>query len=478
MENQTGNRFRIGILGQPVKPGLAVLRVCATDRAMNAPIAPTHTLPCDVLITAAVVVTQNDARAVLRDAALAITGGVITAIGPRAELAARYTPVETIALPEAMLLPGLVNTHTHAAMTLFRGLCDDAPLSVWLSEHIWPAEAKLTPEAVRLGTQLACAEMLASGTTCFLDAYLFVDAVADAAQAAGLRAVLCQGVFDIENAGFKTADAALASAGALADRLAGEALLRPAIFPHAVYTCRRATLERCAAFAKERGTLLSTHAAETARENDDCLAANGQRVIPYLHSLGMLGPQTLLAHGVALDAADLTLLAATGTAVSHCPKSNMKLASGIAPVHALRTAGVTVGLGTDGAASNNALNLFSEMETAALLQKVASNDPTALKAGAALDMATRDGAQALGWPELGRLEVGAPADLCALDLTRPQLHPCFDPISDAVYAANGGEVVLTMVAGHVLFRDGAFLTMDYAALRRNFAQAASHLTAR
>ncbi|MFP5257632.1 MAG: amidohydrolase [Acidobacteriota bacterium] len=442
---------------------------------MNAQPAPT---PCDLLLTAAVVVTQNDARTVLRDAALAVIDGLIAAVGPRAELAARYVPAETIDLPQGMLLPGLVNTHTHAAMTLFRGLCDDAPLTVWLSEHIWPAEAKLTPEAVRLGTQLACAEMLASGTTCFLDAYLFVDAVADAVQAAGMRAVLCQGVFDIENAGFKTSDAALASAAALADRLAGEALLRPAIFPHAVYTCRQETLERCAAFARERGTLLSTHAAETARENADCLTANGARVIPYLHKLGMLGPNTLLAHGVALDASDVALLAETGTAVSHCPKSNMKLASGIAPVHALREAGVTVGLGTDGAASNNALNLFSEMGTAALLQKVASCDPTALKAGAALDMATRDGARALGWPELGRLQAGCPADLCALDLTRPQLQPCFDPVSDAVYAANGGEVVLTMVAGRILYRDGAFPTMDYAGLRRDFQETASRLVGR
>lgn len=445
---------------------------------MHVQTAPTRPTPCDVLITAAVAVSQNDSREVLRDAALAVTDGVIAAIGPRTELAAGYAPAATIALPEAMVLPGLINTHTHAAMTLFRGLCDDAPLNVWLQEHIWPAEAKLTPEAVRLGTLLACAEMLASGTTCFLDAYLFVDAVADAAQAAGLRAVLCQGVFDIENAGFKTSDAALASAAALADRLAGLPLLRPGIFPHAVYTCRASTLERCAAFARERGALLSTHAAETARENDDCRNANGARVIPYLRRLGMLGPKTLLAHGVALDAADMALLAETGTAVSHCPKSNMKLASGIAPVHALREAGVTVGLGTDGAASNNALDLFSEMGTAALLQKVASGDPTALKAGAALDMATRDGARALGWPELGRLEVGGPADLCALDLTRPQLQPCFDPISDTVYAASGGEVVLTMVAGRVLYRDGAFLTMDYEGLRRDFQETASRLVGR
>ncbi|OLN29523.1 S-adenosylhomocysteine deaminase [Desulfovibrio sp. DV] len=441
----------------------------------NADAAP---IACDMLVTAAVVICQNDARDVLRDAALAITDGHIVAVGPRTELAGRYAPAETLALPDAMVLPGLVNTHTHAAMTLFRGLCDDAPLSVWLSDHIWPAEARLTPEAVRLGTQLACAEMLASGTTCFLDAYLFVDAVADAVQAAGMRAILCQGVFDIENAGFKTSDAALASAAALADRLAGEPLLRPAIFPHAVYTCREKTLERCAAFARERGVLLSTHAAETARENDDCQKANAARVIPYLHRLGMLGPHTLLAHGVALDAADLALLAETGTTVAHCPKSNMKLASGIAPVHALRDAGVAVGLGTDGAASNNALNLFSEMTTAALLQKVATGDPTALHAGAALDMATRDGARALGWPELGRLEPGCPADLCALDLTRPHLQPNIDPVSDAVYAANGGEVVLTMVAGRVHFRDGVFLTMDYEVLRQAFRKAAVRLSGR
>jgi len=437
--------------------------------------APT---PCDILLAADVVVTQNDARDILRDAALAIADGRILAMGPARQIRAAHAPREVLDLGRAMVLPGLVNTHTHAAMTLFRGLCDDAPLSTWLADYIWPAEARLTPEAVRLGTALACAEMLASGATCFLDAYLFVDAIAEAAEASGMRAVICQGVFDIENAGFKTTDAALAAAAGLADRLAGHDRLRAAIFPHAVYTCSRRTLARCGEFARSRNLLLSTHAAETARENDDCQKANGKRVIPYLHELGLLGPETLLAHGVALDAADVALLAATNTAVSHCPKSNMKLASGIAPVHTLRAAGVTVGLGTDGAASNNALNLFSEANAAALLQKVATGDPTALDAGAALDMATRDGAAAIGWPELGRLAVGGPADLCALDLTRPQLVPSFDPISDAVYAASGGEVTLTMAAGRILYRDGAFPGLDYPALLAAFRAAAADLVRR
>ncbi|EHJ46472.1 S-adenosylhomocysteine deaminase [Solidesulfovibrio carbinoliphilus subsp. oakridgensis] len=426
----------------------------------------TKPLPCDLLVTAGILATQNEARDILRQAALAVTGGHIAAVGSAADLVRAFAPAETLDLSGCLVLPGLVNTHTHAAMTLFRGLCDDAPLAVWLTEHIWPAEAKLTSEAVRAGTELACAEMLASGTTCFLDAYLYVDAIADAVDTAGLRAVLCQGVFDIANANFKTTDAALASASRLADRLAGHDRLRPAIFPHAVYTCSAETLARCADFARDRGLLLSTHAAETARENDDCQKTNGRRVIPYLKDLGLLGPQTLLAHGVALDAADIETVAVSGACVAHCPKSNMKLASGIAPVQALRAAGVTVGLGTDGAASNNALNLFSEMNVAALLQKVATGDPTALGAGAALDMATRDGAAALGWPELGRLTVGGPADLCALDLSRPQLCPAFDPVSDAVYAASGGEVVCTMVAGKVLYRDGEFTGFDYPELRR------------
>ncbi|MEA4857694.1 amidohydrolase [Solidesulfovibrio sp.] len=435
-------------------------------------------LPCDTLVTAGLIVTQDDDRRRLPNAALAITDGRIAALGPADELARRFAPATTLDLSGCLVLPGLINTHTHEAMTLLRGLCDDAPLATWLAEHIWPAEAKLTAEAVRLGTGLACAEMLASGTTCFLDAYLFADAVADAAAASGLRAVLCQGVFEIENAGFKTVEAAFASAAALADRLAGHDRLRAAIFPHAVYTCSAATLTRCAAFARDRQVLLSTHAAETAKENEDCRAANGARVIPYLHGLGLLGPGRLLAHGVALDAADIALLAETGTAVAHCPKSNMKLASGIAPVEALRRAGVTVGLGTDGAASNNALNLFGEMGMAALLQKVATGDPTALEAQAALDMATRDGAAALGWPELGRLAVGGPADLCALDRSRPQLAPGLDPVSDCVYAASGGEVVCTMVAGKVLYRDGAFPGLDYPGLLRAFREASGRITGR
>ncbi len=438
----------------------------------------TPRIPCDTLLTAAVVVSQNDAREVLRDAALAITDGRIAAMGPAREVARRHAPRTRLDLGGAMVLPGLVNAHTHAAMTLFRGLCDDAPLATWLSDHIWPAEARLTAEAVRLGTRLACAEMLASGTTCLLDAYFFVDAVAEAVEAAGLRAVLCQGVFEVQDSGFKTVDQSLASAEALADRLRGHDRLRPAVFPHAVYTCSRPTLARCLELARSRDMLLSTHAAETARENDDCLKANGARVVPYLEGLGLLGPKTLLAHGVALDAADIARLAASGTSVVHCPKSNMKLASGVAPVAALRAAGVTVGLGTDGAASNNALNLFSEMNVAALLQKVASGDPTALRAGEALDMATRDGADALGWPELGRLTVGGPADLCALDLARPQLAPAFDPVSDAVYAASGGEVILTMVAGEILYRDGVHRWCDYPALLAAFREAAAGLVRR
>jgi 5-methylthioadenosine/S-adenosylhomocysteine deaminase len=439
---------------------------------------PNTPIPCDLLLTAGVVVTQNETRQVLRDAALAITGGRIAALGPVQDLAGRFAPGQTLALPRAMVLPGLVNTHTHAAMTLFRGLCDDAPLSLWLTRHIWPAESRLTAEAVRLGTTLACAEMLASGTTCFFDSYLFADAVAEAAETSGLRAVIGQGVMEIDNPAFKKPDAALAAAAALADRLAGHDRLRVALFAHAVYTCSRQTLEHCVAFTRDRGLLLSTHAVETARENDDCQAAHGCRVMAYLRDLDFLGPGTLLAHGVALNADDIASLAASDTAMAHCPKSNMKLGSGIAPVAALRAAGARVALGTDGAASNNALNLFSEMSAAALLQKVATGDPTALGAQAVLDMATREGATALLWPELGRLTVGGPADLCALDLTRPNLVPGLSPVSDAVYAASGGEVILTMVGGRVLYRDGEFPGLDYPRLLAACREAVADLAGR
>lgn len=438
----------------------------------------TSPTPCDLLLSAGTVLPQNDSREVLRQAALAITDGRIAAMGPAEALRAQFAPRRAIDLPEALILPGLINTHTHAAMTLFRGLCDDAPLSVWLTEHIWPAEARLSAEAVRLGTTLACAEMLASGTTCFFDAYLFAEAVAEAAEAAGLRAIIAQGVMEIDNPAFKKPEASLQAAGAMAERLAGHDRLRVGIFAHAVYSCSTETLSRCVTFARDRGMVLATHAVETARENEDCQKAHGRRVIPYLRDLGFLGQGTLLAHGVALDADDIATLAATGTGVAHCPKSNMKLGSGIAPVAALRAAGVQVALGTDGAASNNALNLFSEMNVAALLQKVATGDPTALNAQAALDMATRDGADALGWPQLGRLTVGGPADLCALDTRRPNLAPGLNPVSDAVYAASGGEVVLTMVGGRVLYRDGAFPEFDYPALLADFRRAAARLTKR
>lgn len=433
-------------------------------------------IPCDTLITASHVLTQNARREVIRDGAVAVSGGRIAAVGPREALAA-YAPAETLSMGRALVMPGLVNVHTHAAMTLFRGLADDLPVADWLHNHIWPVEKMLTPEAVYLGSQLACAEMLAAGVTCFADLYFFSGQTARAADALGMRAVVGEGVLDFPTPSAQNPAEALALSRDLFHRLRGHPRLSAMVVAHSPYAASDATLEACAALAREHDAVFTLHAAEGVTENADSLERTGRRVIPHLHSLGVLGPNCLLAHCVHVDDGDLELLAATGTRVAHCPRSNAKLASGTAPIPAMRQRGIAVGLGTDGAASNNALNLFAEMGCASLTLKLVRGDPTAFPARDALDAATLGGAACLGMPDIGAIVPGHHADLAVLSLTRPNMVPFFDAPSQLVYAATGAEVVLTMVAGRVVYRDGRFPGLDVSTLGREVQDMAERLAA-
>ncbi|MDL2315903.1 amidohydrolase [Desulfovibrio sp. OttesenSCG-928-A18] len=427
---------------------------------------------CDMLISAGMILCHaaDGGFRVLEDAALAVTDGLVSALGD-AKQPGRIKAREHLRLPRCLVMPGLINAHTHVSMTLFRGLADDLPLMDWLQTHIFPRERHLNPEMVEIGALIGCAEMLRSGTTAFMDMYLIEDAVAKAVRYSGMRARLGEAIFAFPTPICKSLDETEALIRDQAARYKDDAHIRVAVMPHTVYTTTPQILLRCRDLAEELDLPLHIHLNETQTEVQQCLASHGKRPPALLHELGLLGPRCSIAHGVMLDKDELDLLAATCTRVVHCPRSNMKLASGVAPLPAMLARGMLPGLGTDGASSSNNLNMFAEMSVCALLHKVAGQDPTLTPAHSVLDMATRGGAQALHWPELGRLEIGAPADLIALDLDQANLLPLYRPESHLVYAAGGHEVRLSMVAGRVLFKDGGFTNLDYPALLQEAAKA-------
>ncbi|NJB66743.1 5-methylthioadenosine/S-adenosylhomocysteine deaminase [Desulfobaculum xiamenense] len=420
---------------------------------------------CDTLIRAGILVTQDAERRILHDAGIAIADGRIAAIGPWADVKSAFRPASTMDLADCMVLPGLVNCHTHAAMTAFRGLADDLPLMRWLEGSIWPVESRLSPEIVHSGSLVACAEMIRTGTTCFTDMYLFETETAQAVERMGMRAVLGEGILGFPTPAYTDASRALAIAGELTEVTAGSALVRTGIAPHAVYTNSPETLRESFALAKRLNVPWMIHLAENAEETARCMEATGKRPVAYLHDLGCLSPRSVLVHCVDLTEDDISLIAASGAHVVHNPRSNMKLASGIAPVPALQRAGVNVCLGTDGAASNNTLNLFREMNACALLHKVAHGDPTAMPAPAVLDMTTANAARALGWDGIGVITPGSAADIIAMPLDEPGLCPVYTPFSHAVYAAGGHEVCLNMVAGRVIYERGSFTNIEIEELR-------------
>ena len=419
---------------------------------------------CDTLLHAACIVTQDEQRRVIENASLAIDKGLIADIGPTAELIQRWQASETLHFEDKLVLPGLINAHTHAAMTFLRGLADDMPLMDWLNQRIFPVEQKLTPELVRLGSLMGYAEMLRTGTTACVDMYLFEAAVFEAADTAGLRCLGGEAVFAFPSAAFPGPQAALDATRALAEKYRNHDRLRVAVNPHSVYTTTPEILTACRDLAQEQSLPLHIHLAETPSETQICLSAQGKRPTEYCHSLGLLDVPCTLAHVVDVTSAELDLLARQKAVVAHNPSSNMKLASGAAPVAAMLARGMNVGLGTDGAASNNRLNMFTEMGRSALLHKLTGLDPTLLPAGQVLDMATLGGAAAMHDARLGSLAPGMAADCIALDLTEPNLQPMYNEVSHIVYAATGMETRMTMVGGEVLYNEGRFTRFDYAAL--------------
>lgn len=403
----------------------------------------------DLLINARWTVPVQPFDTLLDDHAVAVRAGRIVGVLPQAEARTRFTAARTVELPQHMLLPGLVNAHTHAAMSLLRGIADDLPLMRWLQEAIWPAESRHVDAAfVRDGSRLAAAEMIRGGITTCSDMYFHPDAAAEAFAEIGMRAVVGAVMLEFPTPYASDAGDYLRKGLAARDRWQGHPLIGFSIAPHAPYTVSDASFTHARAIADELELPIHIHVHETAQEIADALAAHGCRPLARLARLGLLGRNFIGVHAVHLDETDIELLARHGCSVVHCPTSNMKLASGIAPVPRLLTAGIPVGLGSDGAASNNRLDLIEEMRHAALLAKVGSLDATAVPAHAALRMATLDGARALGMDDrIGSIETGKFADLCAIDFASLTCRPCFDPVSHLVYVCGRENVSHVWIGG-------------------------------
>ena len=415
----------------------------------------------DLIVYNAAVVTMDAEGRVLPRGSVAISGRDIVAVDAAEAIAARYVAKETFDAGGQIVMPGLVNTHTHAPMVLYRGLADDLALMEWLQKYIFPAEAKtVSPEFVRAGTRLAALEMIQSGTTTFTDMYYFEEEIARVTKAAGLRGVLGQTVIQFPVADAKTPEAALERAEAFLTEFANDELIVPALAPHAMYTLDGKTLKAVRAMADRHKAPVLIHLAETADESKTSMQRHKASPTSYLESLNFWGPRTLAAHGVWLSAADIAILAKRKVGLSHNPESNMKLASGTAKVPALRRAGVPVGLGTDGAASNNDLDMFEAMRQAAFLHKLTTNDPRTLPAKAVLAMGTIEGARALGMhDQIGSLEAGKRADLIVVSTAGARQTPLYDPVSHLVYVARGADVTTTIVNGKFLMRDRKVLTL-------------------
>jgi 5-methylthioadenosine/S-adenosylhomocysteine deaminase len=424
---------------------------------------------CDLLLTNALVLTMDEQFTIHQASGVAIRGDAIAAVGPDA---LTYQAAETIDCGGRVVMPGLVNAHTHAPMALLRGLADDLKLDVWLMGYVMPVEREfVNPEFVDLGTRLACAEMVRSGITCFADMYYFEEVVAEAAAAAGMRALCAQTVLRFPSPDASSYEDSLARARDFIQRWKGHPLIVPGPAPHAPYTCTPEILRACAELAAEFDVPLHTHLSETLLEVEDSRRVHGMPVIPYVKKQGLFGAKVLAAHCVHVDDGEMRALKNAGAGVSHNPTSNLKLAAGVAPVARMLELGLNVGIGTDGPASNNDLDMFEETRLAAILAKGIGGDPTAVPARDALAMATRGGARALHMGDItGSLEPGKRADLIVLDLDTLHNVPAYrrDPAgvyAQIVYAAKSTDVIDVMCNGQWLMRDRTLLTLDEPALR-------------
>ena len=416
----------------------------------------------DLILTNGTILPLSPHSSPIPDGALAVSEGCITALGPKAHVENYFEARRTIDAGGGLIMPGLVNAHTHAPMALFRGMADDLPLKVWLEEYIFPAEARwVDADFVYWGALLSCAEMIRSGTTTFADGYFFEDQVARAVQESGLRAVLGQGILDFLTPDSPSTAESLRKAEAFLRQTHVSSLIRPALFPHSLYTCSPGLLKQCQNLAERYGSPLIIHLAETQMELKDVYNKYGQSPIKSMEKYGLLSPSLIACHCVWLSESEMDLLATRGVKVVHNPESNMKLASGVAPVPELLARGIPVGLGTDGCASNNNQDIFQEMDTAAKLHKVHRLDPTVMPADVVLHMATLGGARVLGLDEeIGSLAVGKRADLIILDLNRPHLLPIYNFASHLVYAATGADVRDVIVEGRLIMQDRKLVNLD------------------
>ncbi len=426
----------------------------------------TLTTPVDLLVFPRWIIPIVPDGTVLEDHALGVVDGRIQAILPAVDARLRLSAKEELHLSEHVVLPGLINAHGHSAMSLLRGYADDKTLMTWLNDHIWPAEAThVDASFVADGVQLALAEMICSGTTCFSDMYFFPDVTARLVSECGMRAQIAFPIFDFPTAWGSGPEEYIAKGLALRDTYQDHALVRPVFGPHAPYTVAETTLRDIARLSKELDCPVHIHVQETAEEVRNSQSQHAKTPLARLHDLGLLGPQTQCVHMTQLCDGDIELLQQHNAHVVHCPSSNMKLASGICPTKALLEAGINVALGTDSAASNNRLDMFWEMRSAALLAKLSTQDAAALPARQVLNMATIHGARALGIEiETGSLEPGKAADFIAVDLNHPGSQPVYDPISQLVYATSSDQVSHSYVAGRALLTDGVLTGLSRSSI--------------
>jgi 5-methylthioadenosine/S-adenosylhomocysteine deaminase len=431
--------------------------------------AQTRRQSVDLLVVGGTIVTMDQTRRLIDDGGIAVANGRIVAIGPRAEIESRYTSRQRLNAAGKVITPGLINGHTHVPMVLFRGLADDLDLQEWLTKYIFPAEAKnVTEEFVRVGARLGLAEMIRGGTTTYCDMYYFEDAIADETAKAGVRGVLGETIIDFPVADNKTNAEGMSYVEKFVSHWKGHELIVAAIAPHAPYTVSEEHLKLVRAFSDRTGAPIVTHISETKREVEDSVKAKGASPVAYLDRIGFLNDKVIAAHMVWPQGTDLEILKKRGVGVIHNPQSNMKLASGVAPVPKMLAEHLLVGLGTDGAASNNDLNMWEEMDTVAKLHKVFTGDPKVISAQEAFELATIRGAQALHMDkEIGSLETGKRADLLVIDRDTLNQIPLYNVYSDLVYATKAADVESVVINGRIVMRNRRLLTLDEATIKRD-----------
>lgn len=433
----------------------------------------------DLIVLGRYVVTQDEGRPVIENGAVAVRDGIIVAVDTAAHIQEKYSADEEIKGDDRVLMPGLINGHTHTSMSLFRGLADDLPLMTWLQKYIFPMEGKFVdPDFIRTGMELACWEMIRGGTTSFVDMYFFPDVAYDALEKCGLRAILGSPSIDYSSPGFKGWDDSFAFAVDFIKRKQGKSgRITPAFAPHAPYTVSPEHLKQVADMAIELGAPVTTHLAEDLSEIKHIREKYDTTPVQHLRNLGLLDTQLIAAHVVHPTVDDMNFLATHKVGVIHNPTSNLKTGAGVAPIPEMLRLGIPVGLGTDGAASNNDLNIWEEIRLAALIHKGVSNDPTVMSAATVLKMATSGGAQAVGLDDVvGALVVGKRADMIQVGLNGPHLTPVYDVISHLVYAVNANDVVTTIVDGHILMRDQKILTLDTKKIQAEAAEIARKIS--